>query len=318
MTAYIIRRLILGVIVLLLVTMLVFLAMRLLPGDPLIIYISQSQVEMFSPERLAELRLEYGLDESLPMQYISWIGNILRGDMGKSIVLGQDVGYLISTRLPITIYFGAMSFIVSAFFGIIFGVICALRRGKWIDTVVTVLANIGITAPAFWVAILLMYLFSLTLHWLPTGGYVAPTESLGQSLRSAIMPVFCLSLFSVAALTRQTRSAMLEVVSQDYIRTAWSKGLRERKIILRHTIKNAMIPVITILGLQVGLIFGGSVLIETIFNIPGMGRLLAQSLFSHDYQIVQAGTLVVAVVVVLSNLAVDISYGWFDPRIRYG
>jgi peptide/nickel transport system permease protein len=318
MTAYIIRRLLLGVIILLLVTILVFLAMRLLPGDPLVIYVSQSQVQMYSAEQLAELRHEYGLDESLPMQYISWIGNLLRGDMGKSIILGQDVGYLISTRLPITIYFGVMSFIVSAIFGIIFGVICALRRGKWIDSVVTILANIGITVPAFWVGILLMYLFSLTLHWLPTGGYVAPTESLGQSLRAAIMPVICLSLFSVAALARQTRSAMLEVVSQDYIRTAWSKGLRERLIIFRHTIKNAMIPVITILGLQVALIFGGSVLIETVFNIPGMGRLLASSLFSHDYQIVQAGTLVIAVVVVLSNLIVDISYGWFDPRIRYG
>ena len=318
MIAYLIRRLMLGVIILLLVTLLVFLAMRLLPGDPLIIFISQSQVEIYSPERLTELRHEYGLDRSLPMQYISWISNILRGDMGKSINLGRDVGYLISTKLPITIYFGAMSFIVSAFFGIIFGIICALRRGKWIDSVVTVLANIGITLPAFWVGILLMYLFSLMLHWLPTSGYVSPTESLGQSLRSAIMPVICLSLFSVASLTRQTRSAMLEVVRQDYIRTAWSKGLRERVIILRHTIKNAMIPVITILGLQVGLIFGGSVLIETVFNIPGMGRLMATSLFSHDYQIVQAGTLVIAVVVVLSNLMVDISYGWFDPRIRYG
>lgn len=318
MTAYIIRRLMLGVIILLLVTLLVFLAMRLLPGDPLIIFISQSQVEIYSPEQLAELRHEYGLDRSLPMQYISWIGNILRGDMGKSINLGQDVGYLISAKLPITIYFGVMSFIVSAFFGIIFGIICALRRGKWIDSVVTVLANIGITLPAFWVGILLMYLFSLMLHWLPTSGYVSPTESLGQSLRAAIMPVICLSLFSVASLTRQTRSAMLEVVNQDYIRTAWSKGLPERVIISRHTIKNAMIPVITILGLQVGLVFGGSVLIETVFNIPGMGRLMAESLFSHDYQIVQAGTLVIAVVVVLSNLIVDISYGWFDPRIRYG
>jgi peptide/nickel transport system permease protein len=318
MTAYIIRRLLLGVVILLLVTLLVFLAMRLLPGDPLIIYISQSQVEVYSPEQLAEMRHEYGLDKSLPMQYISWIGNILRGDMGKSIVLGQDVGRLISLKLPITVYFGAMSFIVSTFFGVIFGVICALRRGTWIDSVVTVLANIGITVPAFWVGILLMYLFSLMLHWLPTGGYVPPAENLGQSLRAAIMPVICLSLFSVASLARQTRSAMLEVVSQDYIRTAWSKGLRERVIIFRHTIKNAMIPVITIIGLQVGLVFGGSVLIETVFNIPGMGRLLADSLFSHDYQIVQAGTLVIAVVVVLSNLIVDISYGWFDPRIRYG
>jgi len=318
MTTYIIRRLMLGVIILLLVTLLVFLAMRLLPGDPLIIFISQSQVEIYSPERLAELRHQYGLDRSLPVQYISWLGNILRGDMGKSINLGRDVGSLIAAKLPITIYFGVMSFIVSTFFGIIFGVICALRRGKWIDSLVTVLANLGITVPAFWIGILLMYLFSLILHLLPTSGYISPTENLGESLRTAIMPVICLSLFSIASLTRQTRSAMLEVIKQDYIRTAWSKGLPEWLIILRHTIKNAMIPVITILGLQVGLIFGGSVLIETVFNIPGMGRLMAESLFSHDYQIVQGGTLVIATVVVLSNLIVDISYGWFDPRIRYG
>jgi peptide/nickel transport system permease protein len=292
--------------------------MRLLPGDPLIIFISQSQVEMYSLERLAELRQEYGLDRSLPMQYFNWLGSILRGDMGKSIVLGQDVGYLVSSRLPVTIYFGVMSFIVSSFLGVIFGVICALRRGRWIDSVVTVLANIGITVPTFWIGILLMYLFSLTLHWLPTSGYVSPAESLGQSLRAAVMPVTCLSLFFIASLTRQTRSAMLEVINQDYIRTAWSKGLPEWLIIFRHTIKNAMIPVITILGLQVGLVFGGSVLIETVFNIPGMGRLMADSLFSHDYQIVQGGTLVIAAVVVLTNLIVDISYGWFDPRIRYG
>jgi peptide/nickel transport system permease protein len=317
MVAYIIRRLMIGVIILLLVTLLVFLAMRLLPGDPLIIFISQSQTQTYTPEQLTELRHEYGLDRSLPVQYVSWLGNVLRGNFGKSILLGQDVGYLISNKLPVTIYFGAMAFIVSAFFGIIFGVICALRRGKWIDSMVTVLANIGITVPAFWVGILLMYLFALTLHWLPTSGYVPPTENLAQSLRAAILPVICESLFSVASLTRQTRSAMLEVVGQDYIRTAWAKGLRERVIILRHTIKNAMIPVITILGLQVGMVFGGSVLIETVFSIPGMGRLLADSLFSHDYQIVQAGTLVIALVVVLSNLIVDISYGWFDPRIRY-
>jgi peptide/nickel transport system permease protein len=318
MTTYIIRRLLLGVIILLLVTLLVFLAMRLLPGDPLIIFISQSQVQLYTLDQLAELRHEYGLDKSLPMQYISWIGNILQGDMGKSIILGQDVGYLISTRLPVTIYIGAMSFIVSSVLGVTFGVICALRRGKWIDSFITVLANIGITVPNFWIGILLMYLFSLLLHWLPTTGYVPPTESLGLSLRAAIMPVICESLFSIASLTRQTRSAMLEVVGQDYIRTAWSKGLPEWRIITRHTIKNAMIPVITILGLQVGLVFGGSVLIETVFSIPGMGRLMADSLFSHDYQIVQSGTLVIATVVVLSNLVVDISYGWFDPRIRYG
>jgi peptide/nickel transport system permease protein len=318
MVAYIFRRLLIGIVILILVTVLVFLAMRLLPGDPLVLFISQSQTETYTPEQLAELRHEYGLDKPLPVQYINWIGGVLHGDFGKSIVQGQDVGYLISLRLPVTIYLGFLAFLVSGFFGILFGVICALRRGKWIDSAVTLLANVGITVPSFWFGILLIYFFSLILHWLPTGGYVSPVVDFGASLRRAIMPVLCLSLFSIASLTRQTRSAMLEVVSQDYIRTAWAKGLRERVIITRHTIKNAMIPVITIMGLQVSLVFGGSVLIETIFNIPGMGRLMADSLFSHDYQIVQAGTLVIAVVVVLSNLLVDISYGWFDPRIRYG
>jgi peptide/nickel transport system permease protein len=165
---------------------------------------------------------------------------------------------------------------------------------------------------------LLIYLFSLRLGLLPTGGFVSPLENFGESLRKAILPVWCLSLFSIASLTRQTRSSMLEVVGQDYIRTAWAKGLRERVIIMRHTIKNAMIPVVTILGLQVSLLFGGAVLVEYVFNIPGMGRMMADAVFSHDYQVVQAGVLIIALVVVLSNLIVDISYGWFDPRIRYG
>ncbi len=159
MVSYIVRRLMIGVIILVLVTLLVFLAMRLLPGDPLIIFISQSQTQTYTPERLAELRHEYGLDRSLPVQYVTWIGNVVRGNLGKSINLGQDVGYLISTRLPVTIYFGFMSFVVSGILGVIFGVICALRRGKFIDSLVTILANIGITVPSFWVGILLMYLF---------------------------------------------------------------------------------------------------------------------------------------------------------------
>lgn len=318
MVAYIIRRLLMGVIILILVTLFVFLALRLLPGDPLVLFISQSQTQTYTPEQMQELRHKFGLDKPLPVQYINWIGEVLHGNFGTSIMTGQSVSWLIEQKLPVTVYLGFLAFIVSSFLGLVFGVICALRRGTWIDSLVTVLANIGITVFTPWVGILLIYLFSLELHWLPTGGYVSPFTDFGASISRAIMPVACLSFFSIASLTRQTRSAMLEVVSQDYIRTAWAKGLRERVIIIRHTIKNAMIPVVTIMGLQVSLIFGGSVLIETVFNIPGMGRLLADSLFSHDYQIVQAGTLVVALVVVLANLLVDISYGWFDPRIRYG
>jgi peptide/nickel transport system permease protein len=317
MVAYIVRRLLMGVIVLILVTFLVFLVMRLLPGDPLILYMAQSQVQSLSPDQIQQLRHQFGLDKALPMQYIDWMNGLFHANLGKSIFFSQDVSYLIASRLPITVFLGFLAMLVSSTFGISFGVICALRRGKWIDNVVTVLANIGITVPSFWVGVLLIYLFSLKLGWFPTGGFTSPLQDPSLGIRKIIMPVICLSLFSIASLTRQTRSSMLEVVSQDFIRTAWSKGLRERIIISRHTIKNAMIPVITVLGMQVSLIFGGAVLVETVFNIPGMGRLMADAVFSHDYQVVQGGVLIIALVVVLVNLIVDISYGWFDPRIRY-
>jgi len=317
MGAFIIRRLIIGVLILLLVTILVFVTMRLVPVDPLMLYISQCIMGQLSAEQVAELRHQYGLDKPIAMQYFDWIGGVLRGDLGQSIFYNQDVSYIIGQRMPITIHLGILSFVFSTIFGLLFGVVCALRRGTWVDSVVTILANLGITVPTFWVGILLIYLFSLKLHWLPTSGYTPPFTDFWLNAKQVIMPVFCLSLFSIASLCRQARSSMLEVVSQDYIRTAWSKGLRERLIITRHTIKNAMIPVITILGMQVGLIFGGAVLIETVFNIPGMGKLLTSSVFSHDFQIVQAGVLIIACVIVLSNLLVDISYGWFDPRIRY-
>jgi peptide/nickel transport system permease protein len=319
LTAYIARRLILGIVVLFLVTVLVFLVMRLLPGDPLSLYMSQSQMNtgVMTEEQMAELRHKFGLDKPLVMQYVDWVGGLVKGDLGTSVFYDTKVATLITQRMPITLYLGIIAFIISGVLGILFGVICAVRRGTWIDNVVTVLANIGITVPSFWVGILLIYIFSLQFHWLPTGGYISPFEDLGLSLRKAIMPVFCLSLFSIASLTRQTRASTLEVTKQDYIRTAMAKGLRERVIVFRHTIKNALIPVITIIGVQVSMIFGGSVLIETVFNIPGMGRLLTQAVFQHDYQVVQAGVLIIAIIIVLSNLVVDISYGWFDPRIRY-
>lgn len=319
MTTYITRRLILGVLVLFLVTILVFLVMRLLPGDPLTLFISQSQMSsgQLTVEQMNELRHEYGLDKTLVLQYVDWIKGIFQGNLGKSIFYATEVKTLIAERMPITLYLGVLAFIFSAVVGIFFGIICAVRRGSWIDSAVTVLANVGITIPSFWFGILLIYVFSLILHWLPTGGYISPFSDFFESGKKVIMPVFCLSLFSIASLTRQTRSSVLEIVRQDFIRTAWAKGLKEQVIIFRHTIKNALIPVITILGVQVSMIFGGSVLIETVFNVPGMGRLMTQSVFQHDYQVVQAGVLIIAAVVVLSNLVVDISYGWFDPRIRY-
>lgn len=317
MTTYIIRRLLMGLLIVLIVTIMIFLFMRLLPGDPLEVYINQSDMSNLSPDQLQQLRQKFGLDKPMPIQYINWISGVFRGDFGRSIYYDIQVRRLIVERLPVTIHLGFLAFILSGLLGISAGVICALKRGTWIDTVVTFLANIGITMPSFWVGIILIYLLALKAGWLPVHGYTSPFEDFWLSTKQVIMPVICLSLFSIASLTRLTRSSMLEVIKQDYIRTAWAKGLRERVIIMRHTIKNALIPVITVMGLQIAFIFGGSVLIETVFNIPGVGRLMTQSVMQQDFQVVQAGALIIAIVVVLINLIVDISYGWLDPRIRY-
>jgi len=306
-----------GVIVILLVTLMIFIFIRILPGDPLIMYMSGQELYELSQEQLDTLRAKFGLEKPLPLQYLTWLGDIFRGDLGLSIYYDSNVGGLIAERLPVTLYLGVLSFVVGNSLGVCSGVICALKRGKWIDTAVTFFANIGITVPSFWIGIILIYILALKLGWLPVYGYISPFEDLGLSIRKAIMPVICLSLFTISSVCRLTRSSMLEVIAQDYIRTAWSKGLRERIIIYRHTLKNALIPVITAMGFQVGVIFGGSVLIETIFNIPGVGRLMTESVIQQDFMVVQAGTLMIATVVVLTNLSVDISYGWLDPRIRY-
>ncbi|MBN1161847.1 MAG: ABC transporter permease [Dehalococcoidales bacterium] len=317
MTSYIIRRLFMGVVVIFIVTVIVFLFIRLLPGDPLTIYLNKTDMQQLTEEQLQELRVKFGLEKSLPMQYIDWMAGLFKGDMGQSIYYDIDVRILMTERMPVTLYLGALAFVISGVLGIAFGVICALKRGTWLDTLVTLLANIGVTMPSFWVGIILIYILSVKAGWLPVSGYISPFEDFWESTRRIIMPVTCLALFPVASLTRLTRSSMLEVIQQDYIRTAWSKGLKERLIVSRHTIKNALIPVITVIGVQVAFIFGGSVLIESVFNINGIGRLATQAVQNQDYQVVQAITLIMAIMVVIANLIVDISYGWLDPRIRY-
>jgi peptide/nickel transport system permease protein len=319
MTAYIIRRLILGVFVLFIVTLIVFFAMRLLPGDPLVIFMGQQASSgTMSQEQLESLRHEYGLDKPVMIQYFDWLGGLLRGDLGTSIYYHEDVGKLLGQKFPITLHLGVLAFVIANVFGIILGLLAGIRRGTWIDAISTTVANIGITIPVFWLGYLLIYTFGLKLGWLPIYGYTSPTKDFWLNTRQIIMPVICLAITGMAYTARQMRSAMLEVIRQDYIRTAWSKGLRERVVILKHALKNSLIPVITLMGIGVGLVFGGSVLVETVFAIPGIGRLLVSSVFAQDYQVVQSGTLVIAFIVILSNIIVDISYGWLDPRIRYG
>jgi len=317
MTAYIIRRLIHAVIILFIVTLLLFVGMRILPGDPLIIYMGRADMEQASEEHIEQLRQEFGLDKPMMVQYVNWVSDVFHGDLGKSIITGDKVWKSISRSMPITIYLGTLALILYVIVGIPAGMICAVRRGKWLDSVVTVIANIGITVPTFWLGVLMIYFFGLLLGWLPIQGYTSPFDDFWLSTRKIIMPVICLALFNIASTTRQTRSSMLEVINEDYVRTAWSKGLKERVIIARHVLKNGLIPVITLVGMGVRMLFGGASLIETVFNIPGMGRLAVSAMFNQDYPVVQGIMLITVTVVTLSNLLVDISYGWLDPKIRY-
>lgn len=317
MTAYIIRRLIEAIIVIILISLLVFFAMRTLPGDPLMIYIMQQDISEITPEIQAQLRHEFGLDKSLPLQYIDWINGLLHGNMGKSIFYNESVTTLMLERIPITLTIGLISIVISGILGIIAGLVAALRRGSALDNIVTSLANFGISAPNFWLGVMMIYFFGLYLGWLPIQGYTSPLDDLGQSIKQLIMPVFVLANWGVAFIARQTRSSMLEVVRQDYIRTAWAKGLRESAVVMRHVIKNGLIPVITVMGIQLSRTIGGQVIIENVFNIPGVGRLMVSAVFGQDYQVVQAGVLLVGIAVVICNFLVDVSYGWIDPRVRY-
>jgi len=313
MISYIIRRLIQAVVTLFLITVIVFLVMRLLPGDPITLYTT----EVLTPQQRAELIEMYGLDQPLLIQYTSWISDVLRGDLGMSPTQGRPVNELIARNLGRTIHLGSLALVLGIILGIPAGIVAATRRGKWQDTAATLFANIGICVPIFWLGVMMIYLFAFYLRVLPSHGYTSPLVDFGLSTKQLIMPVICLALFPMASLARQTRSSMLEVLRQDYIRTAWAKGLSERLIIRRHVVKNGLIPIITLIGLQVPRIISGAVIVETVFSIPGFGRLLMVSALSKDYQVIQGGVLVAATLVVLSNLVVDLCYGWIDPRIQY-
>jgi peptide/nickel transport system permease protein len=313
LATFIIRRLVLTVIVLIIVSFLSFSLIHVMPGDPAATMLGLDA----RPEEIQALRHDLWLDRPFLVQYGHWFGNIIHGDLGNSLMYKDPIGGIFAQRLPITLYLSLLAFILSTILGIFLGIVCAVRRGSALDQFVSILANIGIAIPVFWLGILGIYYFGLKLGWLPLQGWTSPLDNLVQSSKQALMPVILLAIPGIAVLTRQTRSSMLEVVRQDYIRTAYSKGLRERVIILRHALKNSLIPVITLLGLQVRVLVGGSVLVETVFNIPGMGRLLVTGAFNKDFLVVQAGVLLIGTIVCLANLLVDISYGWLDPRVRF-
>jgi peptide/nickel transport system permease protein len=318
MLAYIIRRVIQALIIIIIVSIAVFSFIRMLPGDPIKLFLGQSQLQSITEEDLDILRAKYGLDKSYPEQYIKWISGVLHGDFGTSLSRQGEVSVLFFKRFPTTLYLGTLSLILSSILGILAGLICAIRRGGLIDSIVTSFANLGVSVPTFWLGILMIYFFGYYLKWLPIQGYTSPFTNFWLSTRQIIMPAICTSTLALASNARLTRTSVLEVSRQDYVRTAWSKGLRERAIIIKHVLKNSLIPVITMIGIQASMIIGGQVIIEKVFNIPGIGRLMVDAVIANDYPIVQGGCLMIATIVVLINLIVDIAYGWIDPRIRFG
>ena len=317
MTAYIIRRLLQALLVVLIATLVIFLLVRFLPGDPILMYVSGSDLKSLSPEKVEAARHAFGLDRPVIVQYFHWLWDLLHGDLGTSLFYREPVTKLIASRLPVTLLLGLLAFFFSSIFGIAAGTFSALRRGKRVDFVLTVLANVGITVPVFWLGILLIYVFAFKLHWFPIGGYTSPFEDFGHSMRQLVLPVFCLMLFGLAADARQTRSSMLEVMHQDYVRTAWAKGLSERSVVMKHIFKNGIIPIVTFKGMGFAYIIGGSVFVESVFSINGLGRLAASSVASQDYAVVQGIVLLCALIVTITNFLVDLSYGWLDSRVRY-
>ena len=284
-----------------------------IPGDPVYAMLG----EEVSQEEYDRVYHELKLDQPVIMRYFSWLGDALHGDFGQSTQFHTRTVDVLAERIPITLFFSLSAFTISIPLGILFGVISAVYRGRPADTVVTLLANITACLPQFWIALLVMYIFAMRLGWLPSYGFTWFSQDAVMGIKQTIMPLFCLALGGIATTTRQTRSSMLEVIRQDYVRTARSKGLSRKKVIFLHALKNALIPVITILGMRLGSMLAGSMFVESVFNIPGMGSLFVIAIQSRDIPVVQACVLVTALVSCIINLLTDILYAVVDPRVRY-
>lgn len=311
MGRYILKRLGQTLLVLLILSILVFLLVSFLPGDPVYAMLGGE----ITQETYDRWYYALNLDKPLILRYFFWLWDAVRGNFGDSASFHMAVTSVLAERVPITLYLSMLSFVISIPLGILFGIISAVYRGKKIDTVVTLLANIFCCLPQFFLSVLFLYLFAMKLHLLPSYGFTWPWENLAVSMKQTVMPLLCLTLGGVASITRQTRSSMLEVIRQDYVRTARSKGLEEKKVIFVHSLKNALIPVITLMGLRLGGLIGGSMFVESVFNIPGMGMTLVNAITAQDIPLIQACVLLIAVVACVVNIITDVVYAAVDPRI---
>jgi peptide/nickel transport system permease protein/oligopeptide transport system permease protein len=305
MIKYIIKRLISIIPVLIGISLLLFFMLRMLPGDPAQVLAGQ----MATPEEVENIRHQLGLDKPIHLQYAVFFGRLMHFDLGRSARTQSPVSKEIWARLPNTLLLAVTAISLAILFGIPAGIISAVRQYTWIDYLITSGALFGISMPVFWLGLMLVVIFSILLQWLPAGGT--------GSWKHVILPSVTLASFVVAFIARMTRSTMMEVLSQDYIITARSKGLKEELVIIKHALKNALIPIITVVGLQFGLLLGGAVLTETVFAWPGLGRLIVDSILARDYPMIQGAILIFGLLYILVNLAVDLLYAWIDPRIRY-
>ena len=310
MSLYIAGRLVQLIPVLLLVSLIVFGVMHVLPGDPAMLMLAGAEGGAITPERLAELRDQMGLNEPLYVQYLNFITNAVQGDLGNSIRFQLPVTELIADRFAKTLELAIAGLLVSIAIGLPLGMVAAARKGGWTDTFSMTLSYLGSSMPVYWLGLLLILFFSFELRWFPSAG--------GEGFRALVLPALTLGLLSAGILARLVRSSMLEVQTEDYMRTARAKGLSTRLVLWRHGLKNAMIPVVTMMGLQFGALLAGTVVTETVFSRPGVGRLVVNAIMAKDYPLVQGTILFLGVVYLTVNLLVDIAYAWLDPRIRYG
>ena len=313
MGVYILRRLVAMVPVLLLVSLIVFSLVHLTPGDPALTMLGEEA----TPQAVAALRAKLGLDQPIPVQYVKWLAAVLQGDLGRSIRSNQPVTEAIAERLPVTVELAILAIIISLSIAIPAGIIAAMRRNSALDASATVVALLGVSLPNFFLAILLVYLFAVQLRWLPPFGFQPLKAGLWANLKGMILPAITLGTALAAIVTRMMRSSLLEVLDQDYIRTARAKGLTEGRMVRFHALKNALMPVVTVVGLQIGGLLGGAIITEQIFVLPGLGRLLVDAIFQRDFPLIQGVVLFVSFAFLFSNLAVDLAYAYLDPRIRY-
>jgi peptide/nickel transport system permease protein len=310
---YVVRRVAALAVTLGFVSVLVFVAIRVLPGDPVLVMAGPEA----NPEVVARLRAAMGLDRPLVIQYADWLGGALRGELGTSLQYDVPVGALIVSRLPVTLPLTAMAACLTLLIALPLGVYAATRARRPGDYLTMLVAQAGLAVPSFWAGLLLILLFSVRLGWFRSGGFEGWSLGFWAALRSLLLPAVALGLFQAAVLIRATRSSLLEVLGEEYVRTARAKGVSERLVILRHALRNALIPVVTVAGLQLGQLLAGSIILESVFALPGLGRLALGAITARDLPVVQGVTLFVASCIVLINFAVDLSYTWLDPRIRH-